>query len=98
MSARTVPRLVPAALSKVPDRVLARFWITTPALMKPPSKQCPLVSISARSVSTEDGYLTSEAEQLLRAMVEARLAAWILGAAAAGELGASTTLPEHRTR
>ncbi len=36
-SARTVPRLPPPALSMVPDRVLLRLVITSPAPGMPPS-------------------------------------------------------------
>src|SRR5215475_2028169 len=82
MSARTVPTLVPLPLMSVPERVLDRLVITWPAGMKPPSKQCPLVSNRPRSVLSDDGKRTKEAEQLLSEIVALRLAAWI---AAAGD-------------
>jgi hypothetical protein len=87
-SAVTVATAVPALLSSVPLRELVRFWITWPAERNPPSKQCPLVSIMARSVSAEVGKRTSEAEQLLRRIVAFRLgvtaSACMVGAADAG--------------
>src|SRR4051812_27929160 len=85
-SAVTGPTPDPAPLSRVPDRVLARSSSTCPAGMKPPSKQWPLDSIIARSVSTEVGKRTSDAEQLL-----SRIEAFRLGVTASAVVVVSPT-------
>src|SRR3954471_17817133 len=79
----------PDELSSVPRRLLVRLVITWPAARNPPSQQWTLVSIIARSVLSEVGYRTSEAEQLLSLIVAVRSAAtastgaWAAGAEAA---------------
>src|SRR3954462_10409747 len=55
--------------------------MTSPGSGKPVSRQWPLVSTSAGSLSTEFGKRTTEPEQLLSATVPAKLTAVIAGAA-----------------
>src|SRR5689334_16332852 len=88
LSAETVPSEEPDGLSRVPLRLAVWFWITTPEAGMV-GRQWPLVSIIARSVSTDAGYRTSEAEQLLSAMVAVRSPAWTACAGTA----AAVTVP-----
>src|SRR4051794_19722040 len=88
--ARTVPALPPEAVSRVKLRVDGWSTITSPAPGKPLSRQWPLESTSAGSVSAEPGVRTTEPEQLLSATVPAKVTAF---GALAGDAAAAGAAP-----
>src|SRR5262249_17948129 len=73
-----VATLLPEELSRPKERLEDWPTMTSPGFGKPVSRQWPLVSTSAGSLSAEFGKRMTEPGQLLSGTVPAKAAAWIV--------------------